>query len=63
MVASVLLILARGLVPMLFYALIFWWFDRYGKDPYHRVLHGDTRSPSRLIRLEREYQQVYPEVT
>jgi protease PrsW len=33
MVGDVLLILALSFVPMLFYALILWWFDRYEKEP------------------------------
>jgi protease PrsW len=33
MIVSVLLILALSFVPMLFYALILWWFDRYEKEP------------------------------
>lgn len=30
---DVLVILALSFIPMLFYALILWWFDRYEKEP------------------------------
>ncbi len=30
---SILLILVAGILPMVVYALVLWWFDRYEKEP------------------------------
>ena len=38
MIGNVLLILVLSFVPMLFYALILWWFDRYEKEPLSLLL-------------------------
>jgi protease PrsW len=38
MIGNVLLILVLSFAPMLFYALILWWFDRYEKEPLSLLL-------------------------